>query len=61
MKTELKHKFFFEQALGNIKTITLKILPSTYFVSPACGNTKTTTLKHCDFSLLDREKFMVFQ
>ncbi len=61
MKTELKHKFFFEQVLGDINSNTLKSLPSKYFVCPACGNTYTTAPKHCDFSLTDREKFIVFQ
>jgi rubrerythrin len=61
MKTELKHKFFFEQALGDINSNTLNSLPSKYFVCPACGNTYTTAPKHCDFSLTDREKFIVFQ
>jgi rubrerythrin len=61
MKTEKKHKFFFEQALGDINTKTLNSLPHTYFVCPACGNTYTTAPKHCDFSLTDREKFMKFQ
>lgn len=61
MKTELKHKYFFEQALGDINSNTLNSLPSKYFVCPACGNTYTTAPKHCDFSLTDREKFIVFQ
>lgn len=61
MKTELKHKFFFEQALGDINSNTLNSLPSKYFVCPACGNTYTTAPKHCDFSLTEREKFIVFQ
>jgi rubrerythrin len=61
MKTELKHKFFFEQALGDINSNTLNSLPSKYFVCPACGNTYTNAPKHCDFSLTDREKFIVFQ
>jgi rubrerythrin len=62
MKTELKHKFFFEQALGDINSNTLNSLPSKYFVCPACGNTYATTPpRHCDFSLTDREKFIVFQ
>jgi len=62
MKTEQKHKFFFEQALGDINSNTLNSLPSKYFVCPACGNTYATTApKHCDFSLTDREKFIVFQ
>ena len=61
MKTELKHKFFFEQVLGDINSNTLNSLPSKYFVCPACGNTYTTAPKHCDFSLTDREKFIVFQ
>jgi len=60
MKTELKHKFFFEQALGDINSNTLNSLPSKYFVCPACGNTYITAPKHCDFSLTDREKFIVF-
>lgn len=61
MKTELKHKFFFEQVLGDINTNTLNSLPSKYFVCPACGNTYTTAPKHCDFSLTERDKFIVFQ
>ena len=62
MKTELKHKFFFELALGDINSNTLNSLPSKYFVCPACGNTYANTApKHCDFSLTDREKFIVFQ
>ncbi len=61
MKTELKHKFFFEQALGDINSNTLNSLPSKYFVCPTCGNTYTSAPKHCDFSLTDREKFNVFE
>jgi rubrerythrin len=62
MKTELKHKFFFEQALGDINSKTLKSLPSKYFVCPNCGNTyANTTPNHCDFSLTDKEIFIVFQ
>ncbi len=61
MKTELKHRFFFDQALGDINSNTLKSLPPKYYVCPACGNTYTKAPKHCDFSLTDREKFIVFQ
>jgi rubrerythrin len=61
MKTELKHKFFFEQALGDINSNTLNSLPTKYFVCPACGNTYSNAPKHCDFSLTDRDKFIVFQ
>jgi len=61
MKTELKHKFFFEQVLGDIKSNTLNTLPSKYYVCPACGNTYTRAPKHCDFSLTDRDQFIVFQ
>lgn len=61
MKTELKHKFFFEQVLGDINSNTLNSLPSKYFVCPDCGNTYMTAPKHCDFSLTDREKFLIFQ
>lgn len=61
MKTELKHKYFFEQALGDINSNTLNSLPSKYFVCPVCGNTYTDAPKHCDFSLTEREKFIVFQ
>lgn len=60
MKTELKHKVFFEQALSCINTNTLSMLQTTYYVCPICGNTYTTAPKHCDFSLTDREKFIVF-
>jgi len=62
MKTELKHKYFFEVALGDINSNTLQSLPSKYYVCPACGNTYATTVpKHCDFSLTDSEKFIVFE
>lgn len=61
MKTELKHKFYFEQALGDINSNTLNSLPSKYFVCPACGNIYTTPPKHCDFSLTERESFIIFQ
>ena len=61
MKTEQKHKFFFEQALGDINSNTLKSLPSQYFVCPVCGNTYTTAPKHCDFSLTNRDEFIVFE
>lgn len=61
MKTELKHKYFFEQALGEINSNTLNSLPSKYFVCPACGNTYSKAPKHCDFSLTSSDKFIIFQ
>ncbi len=61
MKTERKHKTFFEQALGDINSNTLASLPSAYFVCPACGNTYTQAPKHCDFSLTDGGKFIRFE
>ena len=61
MKTEQKHKFFFEQALGDISSNTLNSLPSKYFVCPVCGNTYTQAPKHCDLSFTEREKFIVFE
>lgn len=61
MKTEQKHKFFFEQVLGDINSNTLNSLPSKYFVCPACGNTYTKAPKHCDFSFTERDKFIVFE
>jgi rubrerythrin len=62
MKTELKHKQFFEQALGDINSNTLNSIPSKYFVCPACGNTYANEVpKHCDFSLTDRDQFIIFQ
>lgn len=62
MKTEKKHNEFFAQALANINNNTLNNLPTQYFVCPACGNTYATNApKHCDFSLTEREKFVVFQ
>ncbi len=62
MKTEAKHKYFFEQALGDINTNTLASLPSKYFVCPVCGNTYANTApKHCDFSFTEGEKFITFQ
>lgn len=60
MKTEKKHKQFFEQVLAGINNNTLNSLPSTYFVCPVCGNTYTTAPKHCDFSLTDGDKFIKF-
>lgn len=62
MKTEMKHNLFFEKSLGDINRNTLNNLPSKYFVCPVCGNTYASNPpKHCDFSLTDGEKFMVFQ
>ncbi len=62
MKTEQKHKIFFEQALGDLNSKTLKSLPAKYYVCPACGNTYANLApKHCDFSLTDREQFIVFE
>jgi len=60
MKTEVKHKFFFEQVLGDINSNTLNSLPSTYYVCSVCGNTYTTAPKHCGFSVTDRNKFIKF-
>lgn len=61
MKTEQKHRFFFEQALGDINSNTLNSLPAKYYVCPVCGNTYSNAPKHCDFSLTDREKFITFK
>jgi len=62
MKTEVKHKYFFEQALGDMNSNTLNSLPTKYFVCPVCGNTYANIApKHCDFSLTEREKFIIFQ
>jgi rubrerythrin len=61
MKTEQKHKFLFEQALGDINSNTLNSLPTNYFVCPVCGNTYSNAPKHCDFSLTEREKFITFK
>lgn len=61
-KTEEKHNVFFQQSLLNITNKTLNNLPSKYFVCPDCGNTYATNApKHCDFSLTDSDKFIVFQ
>jgi rubrerythrin len=60
MKTEKKHKQFFEQVLGDINNNTLNSLPPTYFVCPVCGNTYTTAPKHCDFSLTAGDTFIKF-
>ena len=60
MKTERKHKTFFEQALGDINSNTLGSLPARYFVCPVCGNTYTTAPNHCDFSLTSKDKFIKF-
>ncbi|MEI6021283.1 MAG: rubrerythrin family protein [Bacteroidota bacterium] len=62
MKTELKHKYFFEQVLGDINSNTLNSMPSKYFVCPACGNTYASKApKHCDFSLTNGASFIEFQ
>lgn len=61
MKTELKHKIFFEQALDDIINKNLNNLPTVYYVCPACGNTYTKAPKHCDFSFTDSEKFIRFK
>lgn len=62
MKTEAKHNFFFKQTLGDINANTLKSLPTKYFVCPACGDTYATTApNHCDFSLTEKDKFIVFE
>jgi rubrerythrin len=59
MKTEKKHKLFFEKALGDINSNTLLSLPSVYFVCPICGNTyETEAPNHCDFSNTPKEKFI---
>ena len=59
MKTERKHKVFFEKALGDINSNTLKTMPSVYFVCPVCGNTyEASTPKRCDFSLTPKDKFI---
>lgn len=61
MKTEKKHKEFFEHALHQILAKTPNNLPDTYFVCPACGNTYSTAPKHCDFTLTEKEKFIEFK
>jgi len=61
MKTEAKHKVFFEQVLADINSKTLKTSPSSYYVCPDCGNTYIASPKHCDFSLTEGEKFIKFQ
>ncbi len=61
MKTERKHKVFFEQALSNINSNTVNSMPTKYLVCPEFGNTYADAPKHCDFTLTDRDKFIVFQ
>ena len=61
MKTEQKHKNFFELALGDINSNTLKSLPSKYYVCPVCGNTYISAPKHCDISFTEGDKFILFQ
>jgi len=59
METEKKHKIFFEKALGDINSNTLKTMPSLYFVCPICGNTyEATAPKRCDFSFTSSDKFI---
>ena len=60
MNTEKKHKYYFEQALGDINSNTLNSLPAAYYVCPACGNTYTSLVKHCDFSLTSGNQFITF-
>lgn len=59
MRTENKHKVFFEKALGDIKSNTLLSLPSVYFVCPVCGDTyESQAPNHCDFSNTPKEQFI---
>lgn len=59
MKTENKHKVFFEKALGDINSNTLLSLPSVYYVCPVCGDTYETQVpNHCDFSNTPKEQFL---
>ena len=58
-ETEKKHKIFFEKALGDINSNTMKTMPSVYFVCPVCGNTyEASAPRRCDFSLTPKEKFI---
>jgi len=58
-ETEKKHKIFFEKALGDINSNTMKTMPSVYFVCPICGNTyEASTPSRCDFSLTAKNKFI---
>ncbi len=59
--TEKKHKRFFEETLAHLNAKTLDQLPTQYSVCPACGNTYSKAPKHCDFTLTERERFIVFQ
>ena len=61
MNTEQKHKFAFEQALIDMKSNTLKSIPSKYFVCTSYGHTYTKASKHRDFSLAHRYKFIVIE
>lgn len=61
MKTEMKHKVFFEKALDSMNSNNVNSLPSHYFVCPACGNTYAAAPNHCDFSLTEKDKFIGFQ
>ncbi len=59
MKTEKKHRIFFENALGDINSNMMKNLPSVYFVCPVCGNTyESFAPKLCDFSFTPKDKFI---
>lgn len=59
MKTENKHKVFFEKALGDINSNTLLSLPSVYYVCPVCGDTYETQVpNHCDFSNTPKDQFI---
>jgi rubrerythrin len=61
LKSEKKHKFFFEQALANLNTNKLNMLHTVYFVCPVCGNVYTNPPKHCELSLTERHQFVKFQ
>jgi rubrerythrin len=61
MKTEEKHKAFFEKAFDNLKHGTLNNLSDRYAVCPACGNTYEKAPIHCDFSLTAKEFFIIFK
>ena len=61
MKTEVKHKYFFTLALGDINSNMLISLPSKYYVCPNCGNTYSSAPNHCDFCLTAKDKFNIFE
>lgn len=60
MRTEAKHKVFYEDALKALDTKTVDKLPSAYWVCPVCGNTITNEadIKKCTICKNEKEPWV---